>query len=111
MENPFDILNKRIDRLESMLACIEKKLSGFSCESSKEKDDLGDVTFASKITGLAIPTIYSKSSKGEIPCMKQGKKLYFSKNDLLSWIKKGSKKMISDYKDEVESLIRSNKRA
>ena len=111
MENPFDILNKRIDRLESMLASIEKMLCRVSSESSKENDDLGDITFASKVTGLAIPTIYSKSSKGEIPCIKQGKKLYFSKNDLLSWIKKGNKKMISDYKDEVDSLIRQNRRA
>ena len=34
----FDILNKRIDRLESMLASIEKMLCRVSSESSKENN-------------------------------------------------------------------------
>jgi hypothetical protein len=111
MENPFDSLARRIDKIESLLVSIDTKLNSFAGINDVPEVDLGDIEFASKITGLAIPTIYTKASKREIPFMKQGKKLYFSKLELLSWIKEGKKKTLSDCEKEVDSLISNLKRA
>jgi excisionase family DNA binding protein len=35
---------------------------------------------------LAVPTLYSFTSKNEIPFIKKGKKLYFKKADLDNWL-------------------------
>lgn len=47
---------------------------------------------------LSVPTIYSKVSKGELPVMKRSKRLYFSRDELVNYLKQGRKKTI----DEIE---------
>ena len=44
---------------------------------------------AMQITGLAKPTIYAKTSKGEIPHYKRSRKLYFKRSELMQWIEAG----------------------
>ena len=66
---------------------VVKILSDFRSDS----DEIGMMDLAMRITGLAKQTIYGKCSKREIPHMKQGKFLYFSKNELLQWIRNGKK--------------------
>jgi predicted DNA-binding transcriptional regulator AlpA len=61
-----------------------------------EADEIGDVAFASKITGKAIPTIYDLVSKRLIPHSKKGKKLYFSKRELIDWINSGKRKTTAE---------------
>ena len=41
---------------------------------------------------VSLATIYTKVNKREIPFMKRGKHLLFSKNDIISWLKEGSVK-------------------
>ena len=111
MENPFQTLLSRIDKLETLLTRISDRLEVEKSDESSQKEDLGDIQLASEITGLAVPTIYSKVSRAEIPCMKRGKKLYFSKHELIQWIRDGKKKTVTDLKSEVDSLIGNMKRA
>ena len=44
------------------------------------------ITEASEYLHLAIPTLYSFTSKNEIPFIKKGKRLYFKKVDLDNWL-------------------------
>jgi excisionase family DNA binding protein len=53
------------------------------------EEDILSIKEASKFLKLAIPTIYGKTSRQEIPFMKQGKKLYFSRQDLIDYLKSG----------------------
>ena len=46
---------------------------------------------AGEFLNLSVPTLYSKVSKGSIPVMKRGKRLYFSSIELLEYIKQGRK--------------------
>ena len=56
----------------------------------RESDtDLIRIDEACQVTGLKKATLYSKTSKGEIPHMKRGKTLYFSKKELENWIRDG----------------------
>jgi predicted DNA-binding transcriptional regulator AlpA len=105
IENPFETLLTRINKLEFLLTRISDKLESSNSNEISFEDDLGDIDFASSITGLATATIYSKVSKSEIPYMKRGKKLYFSKQELIHWIKDGKKKTLSDLKLDVDTLV------
>lgn len=55
---------------------------------------------------LAVPTIYSKVSKGELPVMKRGKRLYFSRIELLEYIKEGRKKSSAEIETEVDNFLK-----
>lgn len=71
-----------------------------------ETDEIGKgAEFASKITGKAVPTIYDLVHKRLIPHSKQGKDLYFSRNELTKWmIKDGRRKTVSDIRNEAEKF-------
>ena len=57
-----------------------------------ETDEIGGIDLAVKITGKAKATIYSKCSDRTVPHWKQGKHLYFSKNELTDWLRSGKRK-------------------
>jgi excisionase family DNA binding protein len=60
---------------------------------------------AAEFLNLAVPTLYSKVSKGELPVMKRNKRLYFSKDELTEFIKSGRKKTILEIEaDALKSL-------
>lgn len=57
---------------------------------------------------LSVPTIYSKVSKRELPYMKQGKRLYFSKSELSEYLKSGKKK--TSVEMEAENYLVTTKK-
>jgi len=56
---------------------------------------------ASNYLNLAIQTIYGFTSKNEIPFIKRGKKLYFRRSDLESWLLEGKRKSNSEILKEL----------
>jgi predicted DNA-binding transcriptional regulator AlpA len=91
-------------------AAIRSELETFFAEyaltaSSSESDQLGGIELAQQVTGLAKPTIYGLAAQSKIPCMKQGKKLYFSKRELTDWIKQGRRKTITEIEAEANSYL------
>jgi excisionase family DNA binding protein len=80
----FDQIPKMMNKLFEKMDRIEQMLSYFSKGQIKQ-DELLTISEASQLLKLAIPTIYSKVSKNEIPVNKQGKKLYFYKSELIEW--------------------------
>lgn len=80
---------------------IREELSAFftsnPIQQQPEADEIGKgAEFASKITGKAVPTIYDLVHKRQIPHSKRGGDLYFSKTDLLNWIKGGKRKTVAE---------------
>lgn len=65
---------------------------------------------AAEFLNLTVPTMYSKVSKGELPVMKRSKRLYFSKSELMEYIKEGRKKTNYEIEQEVESYLSKNKK-
>jgi len=55
--------------------------------SSETETNLMSITEAADFLNCSIPTIYNKVSKRKIPFHKQGKRLYFSKSELVKWVK------------------------
>src|SRR5690554_3466352 len=61
-----------------------------------EPDELMTIKQAGEFLHLTVQTLYNKVSKNEIPFMKRGKRLYFSKDKLIEYLQQGSNKMQSD---------------
>lgn len=82
-------LNAKIDNLTMLFQ---------SAKPDVKQSDLLTTKDAAKFLNLSVPTLYSKVNRREIPHMKQGKRLYFSRIELTDYIKSG--KVLSD--KEVE---------
>ncbi|HPG72952.1 MAG TPA: helix-turn-helix domain-containing protein [Bacteroidales bacterium] len=52
---------------------------------------------AASFLRISLTTLYGLSSKKQIPSIKQGKKLYFNKQDLIQWLENAkSQNQLSD---------------
>ena len=60
--------------------------------TTDQPEQLLTIQEAAEFLSLTVPTMYSKVSKGELPVMKRGKRLYFSRAELLEYLKAGRKK-------------------
>ncbi len=93
------------DELENFF--VEKRIG----EPENKTDEIGGIDLAIELTGLAKPTIYSLCSERKIPHSKQGKRLYFSRQDLLEWIKNGKRKTQNEIAVEAENYGQKEKEA
>lgn len=72
-------------------------------------EKLLNVQEAAKLLHLTVPTIYSKHSKGELPGVcKRGKRLYFSRQSLIKWVKQGRKKSNAEIEAEADNYLSKN---
>jgi len=93
MENPFQELNERLDRIEDLLISVKEHKSS---EPGGEEERLLNVREAARFLGDAVATLYGRTSKNEIPFYKRGKKVYFKKSELMAWIEQGRVKSQSE---------------
>lgn len=47
---------------------------------------------AAEFLSLAVPTIYTMASRGDLPFMKRSKRIYFKEDELSSYLKAGRRK-------------------
>lgn len=83
--------------LADITQAIRNELETFLTENhigqlQPETDQIGGIELAIEITGLAKPTIYGLVSMRKIPHSKKGKRLYFSRRELLEWLSAGKRK-------------------
>ena len=104
MENlTFDQIPAAVVKLYEKLLSIEKILVDLRLEKALPEQDLLNIQQASELVTLAVPTLYSKVSQKQIPFCKKGKRLYFSRSELLYWINTGKKETNTTIVDGVES--------
>ncbi len=105
MNNPFEALEARLIHIEELL--LELKSSPSKTTLPENEDQLLTIQEASEFLKLTVPTLYTKVSRSELPVMKRGKRLYFSKNELIEYIKKGRKLTNSEAEKEAELYLKS----
>lgn len=107
MDNPFNSLEARLSNIENLLLDIkhEKKQP----QPTEPEDKLLTVREAAEFLNLAVPTIYTNVAQGKLPSMKIGKKLYFSKKDLLHNLRTTRRKTAHELEQEAETYITQNK--
>jgi excisionase family DNA binding protein len=110
MEITFENLPKAVSQLYNKLESIEQLLLSKDTEPQQEADQLLTINQAAELLKLSVPTIYGLVSRSAIPVSKPGKRLYFSKKDLLSWIKEGRKKTKDEIEAEAQSYINKKRK-
>ena len=70
------------------------------------EEEILSIQQAASFLKLTVPTLYTLNSKGEVPSCKRGKRLYFSKADLVNWVKEGRRKTVSEIESEAGSYIK-----
>tara|TARA_B110000046_G_C12850968_1_gene337729 strand:+ start:416 stop:754 length:339 start_codon:yes stop_codon:yes gene_type:complete len=77
--------------------------------NSTETDELLTVQDTAKFLSLSVPTIYGLISKGKLPVMKRSKRCYFSKIELINYLKQGRKKTFAEIANEAEQYLSTKK--
>lgn len=104
----FDSLPQEVSQINERLEKIEKLLTEKNESVENEpQDKLLTVEETARFLDLSVPTIYSKCQRRELPVIKPNgsKRLYFSKNDLLNWMKGSKRKSHQDIEKEAENYI------
>lgn len=60
---------------------------------------------AAEFLNLAVTTVYGLTSRNELPFMKKGKRLYFSKSDLLKYLESGKNKTAKEIEQGEENRL------
>lgn len=81
-----------------------------STQHPPETDQLLTIQEAADFLSLTVATLYSKVSKDELPVMKRSKRLYFSRTELLDYLKQGRKKTTTELDTEAVQYLLNKKR-
>ena len=105
----FEDLPEILGELFEKVSNIEMILLQSKTSSGIADDELLDVSQAAELLKLSVATVYTKVCKNEIPANKQGKRLYFYRSELLTWIRSGRIKTIAEIQSEAEIKFHSRK--
>jgi excisionase family DNA binding protein len=108
MEITFDSLPKAISQLCEDMAVIKRFILEKTNDPIPQPDELLTIKETAEFLNLQVSTIYGLVSRMQIPSMKKGKRLYFSKVELIEWLKAGRKKTTKDLSKKADTYI-SNK--
>lgn len=109
MNNPFDLIDTRLGNIENLL--LDLKLGSLTnLVEPNTTNDFLTIQEAAKFLSLKVPTLYSKVSKGELSCMKRGKRLYFSQTELSDYLKQGRKKTLTEIASEADNYLVKKKK-
>ena len=92
--------------IQSSVRKVLKETPTQTAESTNPPDQLLTIDEASVFLSLKKATLYSKVSKCEIPVMKRSKRLYFSRLELLDYLKAGRKKTNSEIEAEAGTYLK-----
>jgi excisionase family DNA binding protein len=108
-ELTFNELPQAISELFKKMESIETLLINNSNNTQADPEQLLNIKQAGELLNLSVPTLYGYVHRAEIPVSKRGKRLYFSKQELLDWIKLGRKKTVSEIKAEALANFKKTK--
>ncbi|OAD46009.1 helix-turn-helix domain-containing protein [Polaribacter atrinae] len=107
--------NLNFESLPQVVHELSVKIDNFalllkSTTQREDQNDLLNTKEAAKFLNLSVPTLYSKVSKKEIPHMKRGKRLYFSKLELTDYIKSGKVFSDEEIDEQTDNFLSNSKK-
>lgn len=106
----FEQLPQAFTELFSKVENIERLLLHKSAASTKPEDELLTIEEASIFLKLAVTTLYGYVQRSEIPVSKGAKRLYFSKKELMEWVKMGRKRTKAEINTDAENYLNSKRK-
>lgn len=104
MENPFELILERLDRIEN---AITKLNIDTTIAEVNHPMDIKELTAYLKNSKSAI---YAMTASNKIPHYKSGKRLYFKQSEIDEWIFSNKIKTNDDIEREAMEYIRKNPR-
>jgi excisionase family DNA binding protein len=108
------LISLPIEDLQTVIInCVNSCLRNNKQESkapTNQPEQLLTIQEAAEFLSLTVPTMYSKVSKAELPVMKRSKRLYFSRTELLEYLKDGRKKSNAEIEQEAKAYLLNNKK-
>lgn len=89
----------------------QSEIKQSNVSATEQPEQFLTIQEAAEFLNLAIPTIYSKVSKRELPVMKRGKRLYFSLKELTEYLRNGKKKTTAEIEAEADLYLSKNKKS
>ena len=90
------------DELEQLIqSSVRQAMRDETPKGDKAQNKLLNVDEASEFLQLARQTVYTFTSRREIPFIKRGKKLYFNKTDLEKWLNEGKKPTVKEIQNDI----------
>ena len=99
-------LSQKVDDLHNLINLLSQKSSN---PQQPTPDELLTVQQAAGFLSLSIATIYGLIHRKAIPCMKRSKRVYFSKDELIKYLKAGAN-IVPDYAAEADAFLSTCKR-
>ncbi len=107
----FEQLPTAVGQLYEKLEQIERLLNAQSSQNpSTPQKSLLTVREAAEFLSLAVPTVYSMVSKGELPHMKRSKRLYFDRDELMSYLKEGRQQTNEEIEESALDCLTKKRR-
>jgi len=104
MNNPFELIEARLCNIENLI--LDLKDQPKQAEPSEPQEQHFLAPGAADFLGIVLPTIYSKVSRGEVPYMKRGKRLHFSKTELMDYLKGGRRLTNAEIEAEAHTYLK-----
>ena len=108
MSNPFELLEARLTSIENLI--LDLKHNPQQATPAQAPDKLMTVHETAEFLGLQPNTVYSNVSKGLLPAMKQGNRLYFSRLELMEYVKAGRKLTLAETAAQANAYIQGKKK-
>jgi len=97
--------------IQSSVRKVLKETPPQTVEPKDQSEQFLTIQEAAEFMNLSVPTMYSKVSKGELPVSKRGKRLYFSRTELLDYIKQGRRLTNDEIEAEAVNYLSKRKTA
>ncbi len=108
MENPFEIILERLNRIEQKL--IELKITTIQEIAAPPPKEWMNVPAAAEYLSVSSSQVYKLTSAMEIPHIKQGKLIYFRRDQIDEWMLKSRVKTRSEIEEEAINKMISLRR-
>jgi excisionase family DNA binding protein len=105
MENPFEIILNRLDRIETLIHSIN--VSGGTNSVIAHK--VLNIKQLSEFIGISQSAIYKKTSDRTIPHYKNGKKLYFNYEEIENWLLTTKISTVQEIEDMANAYVSKRK--
>jgi len=104
----FEQLPQAVSEILVKLENIERMLDEkHAMQQSKNQDQILNVQETASFLGLVVPTIYSKVSNRELPVMKRSNRLYFSRKELVEYLKEGRQLTYIEIEEQADEYLMS----
>lgn len=104
--NNLILSTRNIDTvIDEIVSKVVSQITFPQLQPIQSQDELLTVPQAADFLSLSVPTVYGLIHKAVIPHMKRGKRVYFSRADLMKYIQAGRVKTQEDFANDADAYL------